>query len=214
MIKALTNPGRFFEEESVPKIRAALPPIIIISTIGAISQYLISSYMKPLFSGSELMQNMLAIAPVIGFISAFIVLFVLLVVIAGIIHAISSLFGGEGEFGKTMGVTAYGFYPLAIASVIQFAIQYYFLQSASPETLQEFLIAITNKNLVYSGLFINLATLVWSIAIWSNGVAKIRKIELKKAIISASIPAILYLGYTIYSIMNLQNLTQLGSMPV
>lgn len=214
MIGFLFKPGEYFERNPEVGAKSAILPAIVIAVIGAISQYFILGTLLKVLPPNEIFQNLSVIAPVIGFISTLITILVIIAVISGIIHIISSAFGGEGAFGRTFGVVGFGFYPLALASIIQFLLQYYMLSNATIESLPDFLAVITNRNLLYGGLIINLSALVWSTAIWSSGVSKIRKIDFRKAVISSIIPAIIYLAFSIYSLMNIQNLANLGAMPI
>lgn len=73
----------------------------------------------------------------------------------------------------------------------------------NPDVMKTVMLALISKDLVYSNLIINFAVTVWSLVIWSFAIKHAREIELKKAFITALIPAVLFGIYQVWLIIKL-----------
>ncbi|NOY11471.1 MAG: YIP1 family protein [Archaeoglobi archaeon] len=214
MIEVLSNPKKFFENLDSFGMKVPLLVIFVMAIPSAVIQYEVLRAIKPLLPPE--MSQLGDVLPLIGIFSiipAYIIMLIIFFIISGIIHLISGAFGGEGEFRKTATVVGYGLIPYAIVSYIQMAISIYSLSQAGEfASIQEFIAYMTDWNRIASSAIISAAGIVWSIAIWSHGIAVVRKIEFRKALISSAIPALLYLAYTIYTLYSLPNVGSMGGI--
>lgn len=214
MIEVLSNPKRFFENLETFGWRIVLLIALVMAIPSAVIQYEVTKAIAPILPPET--QQFSEVLPVLGLFSiipAFFVTFIVILVIAGIIHLISGFMGGEGEFKRTLTVVGYGMIPSAIISYIQMAIFLYSLSQAGEfVSFQDFMAFITDQNRIMASAILSIAALAWNVAIWSSGLAVVRKMEFRKAVISCAIPALIYLGYTLYSLQNISNMGNLGAI--
>lgn len=214
MIEVLSNPKRFFESLEIFGWKVPILIAFAISIPSAVIQYEVTKTIAPLLPPEA--QQFSEVLPVIGLFSiipTFFINFIIILLIAGIIHLISGFFGGVGEFRKTVTVVGYGMIPSAIISYIQMAIFLYSLsQTGGFETFQDFMVFITDQSRILSSAILSVAALAWNVAIWSSGLAVVRKMEFKKAAISCAIPALIYLAYALYSLQSVSNMGNLGAI--
>uniref|UniRef100_A0A7J2THP5 Yip1 domain-containing protein n=1 Tax=Archaeoglobus fulgidus TaxID=2234 RepID=A0A7J2THP5_ARCFL len=65
------------------------------------------------------------------------------------------------------------------------------------------MLSIIPRDLIYSNLIINIAVTAWSLTIWSFALRHARELELREAFICASMPAMLFAVYQVWSILKL-----------
>lgn len=210
----ITNPNGFFEELKEKEVNLKTPVLIIfiISLIGAISQFFIMDKLAGVFP--EEAAGVMRIIGYTGIITVFITMLVMWGIISAILHITSSFLGGSGPFKRTLQVTGYGFIPILISSLISTPVLIYFVSNArvpniSMADLQsggdfmiDFMRILMPPDYVYFSLLISIAFSVWALMIWAFGIKQSRGLPLNKAIISALVPFVAYVGYTGYSLSN------------
>ncbi len=211
MIGVLISPGKFFDNLDNFGYKIVAAVAFLSAVPSALTQYLIISNMLHLFPPE--IRPILQISSVFGIVISFIVTFILILVVAGIVHLISGFFGGEGEFVRTATVAGYGMIPSIILSYIQVGIFLYTLnQYGGFNSPQELIGFITDQTRITSNVILSVAGAFWSVAVMSSGISKIRKIQYSKALISCLIPFLLYLGYLIYGIYSIKSLENLKTL--
>lgn len=214
MLEVLSSPKRFFENLGSFGWKVPVLVALFLSIPSSVIQYSMTKAIAPLLPPEA--QQFREVLPLLGIFSvipAFIITFLMILLIAGVIHLISGFLGGEGEFRKTVTIVGYGMIPSAIVAYIQMAIFLYSLSQAGQfASLHDFIAFMTDQNRMLSSAILSIAALLWNVAIWTNGVEVVRKIEFRKAVISASIPALIYLAYTLYSLNNLANIGNFGAI--
>ncbi len=211
MIEVLTSPGKFFDnlDSFGYKIVAAVAFLSAIPS--ALTQYLMVLKIISFFPPG--VRPLIQLSSIFGIVFSFIVVFILILVVAGIVHLISGFFGGEGEFVKTATVTGYGMIPSVILSYIHLGIFVYSLsQIGSFENFQEFIVFITDQTRLISNVILSVAGTFWSVAVMSAGISRVRRLEYSKALLSCLIPFLLYLGYMIYGIYSITSLENLKTI--
>lgn len=162
MIEVLFNPDKFFRERNdIP----FLVSFIIIALNGIVGAYIAFSTLKAIKVPSE-MAEFTDVMRVSAAFAAFFFVFIGWVIYTALIHGISSLLGGKGDFFRSLKIISLGYLPPLILSPIS----YYFSKPLSTESL-------------ILGVAVNL----WQITIWSFGIHRWRNLELKKALISCAI---------------------------
>ncbi len=211
MVEVLVSPGKFFENLDNFGYRIVAGVALLSAIPSALTQYLVVSSMITLFPPD--VKPFLQLSSIFGLIFSFIAVFVIILIVAGIVHLISGIFGGEGEFVRTATVTGYGMIPAVILSYIQLAIfMYYFNQVGGFETLEQVIAFFTNQTRLMSGVILSIAGTFWSVAVMSVGISKIRRIEYSKALISCLIPFMLYLAYTVYGIYSVTSIGKIQGL--
>jgi len=212
-MKLITNPDEFFAELKTKDGSIKIPILIIIgiAILGSISYYFfINKIIKFLGIFPE---NIVQILTVGAYITTFITVFVIWLIITVIVYGLSALFGGEGSFYRTFTFIGYGFLPSLIGSLITTPISVYYIMNAeipeidltqleqNPEIIDALITSLLPNEIIYSTLIINIAMIVWSLVIWSFALKHAREIDLRKAFICVLIPTVPLVIYQIWSVL-------------
>ncbi len=215
-MKLITNPNAFFEELKQRDVRIKVPLLTVMIPLAillSIYQYILTTKLSQAFP-PELARFFL-VGAYVGIIGSFIGVFAVWLILAVIMHGISSFFDGRGSFRRTFEFTGYGFLPSLIGSAITVPMSAYYISKAeipkisitqlqqNPSIVKAIALSIIPKSLVYSNLIINLAITIWSLTIWSFAIKHAREIELRKAFITALIPTVLFGIYQVWSLLRL-----------
>lgn len=206
----ISDPNGFFEKlkEKEVSLKVPLLIIIVLSIIGGINQFLITSKLAEAFPSD--FAGIVRLGAYLGFIGSFAAMLIVWVIVSAIMHAISSYFGGEGLFKRTMEFAGYGFIPSIIASAITTAVGSQYIASArvpqlsmgdlqSGEFVNEIVSSMLPTDFVYFSIIVSLAFGVWSLTIWTFGLKHARGLSTRNAAITVLIPFLIFVGYTIYS---------------
>lgn len=169
MLRVLYDPDNFFREFR-GDFKIAIGIVALSGILSAIITYLRAAEMiEDLLKNYPLSAEVvIAIAKVQAIVSPIIGAFVGWILITLIVHALSALFGGEGEFSKTLKYTSFSYIPAIILSPLNYI---YFSATPTTETL-----------------IIGLATMIWQAYILIFAVKHARRIETRKAVICVIIP--------------------------
>ncbi len=215
-MKLITNPDEFFEELKHRDVRIKIPLLTVMIPLAillSVYQYVLATKLAQAFP-PELARFFL-VGAYIGIVGSFIGVFAVWLILAVIMHGISSFFGGKGSFRRTFEFVGYGFFPSLVGSIITVPISAYYISKAeipkisitqlqqNPSIVKGIMLSLIPRSLVYSNLVINLAVTAWSLTIWSFAVKHAREIELKKAFITALIPTALFGIYQVWSLLKL-----------
>ena len=208
MLEVLTNPRGFFEKLEDFSLKIPVFLVLLMTIPSAVMQWKIFDVMLRFLPAQVI--PLKSLAPIFGLIwivSSFLTGLVILLITAGIIHLISTFLGGEGGYGRSVVVIGYGLVPMVFVSYIQAVLFLYrFSQAGEFTSIQDLIAFIINRESLLSSVIISAAGLAWSVSIWSIGISVVRNLEFKKALLSCLIPAVIYLGYTLYGIYSLGNL--------
>ena len=215
-MKLITNPDEFFEELKHRDVRIKIPLLTVMTPLAILLsayQYVLATKLAQAFP-PELTRFFL-VGAYIEIVGSFIGVFAVWLVLAVIMHGISSFFDGRGSFRRTFEFVGYGFFPSLVGSLITVPISAYYISKAeipkisiaqlqqNPSILKAIALSLIPKSLVYSNLVINLAVTAWSLTIWSFAVKHAREIELKKAFITALIPTVLFGTYQLWNLLKI-----------
>lgn len=163
MIDVLFNPDKFFRERKDISLWISA---VIVALNGVVGAYIAFKTLKNVEVPSG-MEELIEVMKISVAFSAFLFTFVGWVIYTALIHGISSLLGGEGDFVRSLKIISLGYLPPLILSPIS----YYF--SSSPLSVEPIIL----------GIAVNL----WQITIWSFGIHRWRSLELKMAVASCGI---------------------------
>ena len=127
-MKLITNPDEFFAELKRRNVRIKVPLLTIVlpvAIIMAIYQFLLISKLSQVFP-REVAQFFM-IGAYIEIISTFIGALAAWVLMAAIMHGLSSFFGGRGEFRRTFEFVGYGFLPSLVGEIITVPMSLYYI---------------------------------------------------------------------------------------
>jgi len=214
-MKLITDPNAFFEELKQKDIRIKIPLLNIVLPLAvllSVYQYFLMNKLSQAFP-RELAQFFL-VGAYIGIIGSFIGIFAVWLIVAVIMHGISSFFDGKGSFRRTFEFTGYGFLPSLIGSAITVPLSLNYISKAempkisiaqlqNPDIIKTVMLSIIPKSLIYSNLIINLAITAWSLTIWTFAIKHAREIELREAFITALIPTVLFGIYQLWNLLKI-----------
>lgn len=141
------------------------------------------------------------------------------VLYAGLFHAISSFFDGEGSFTGTLALVGWGFFPVVVRNVLSLAVTLYRweirgvdrpdlpanLSLETQEGIQQFNDAIqemTQGPLVVVPTVLALLFTLWSAYLWVLAVKHGRDVSTRQAAISVGVPALIGVLFTLRSLAN------------
>ena len=174
MLRVLYDPDSFFSEyKDGFKI-----PIAIVSlsgVIGAIISYLNLPKMIEMLQQFPIersqMEIMIEIIKIQAIVSPIIGAFVGWILITLIVHALSALFGGEGNLSNTLKYTSFSFLPQIVLSPLS----YYYYRPTPTAPL----------------MILGLANTIWQAYILVFALKHARRIETSKAVICVAIPIVI-----------------------
>lgn len=200
----LTDPDRFFRD--VADDDALLGPTIVVlllglvTAVGGLPLARATAQMMPPEAGA-FAGIVYASAVVGGFIYAFVVW----VIYTAVFHLVSGIaFDGEGSFGRTAAVTAWGFVPAIVVGVVYAVLSYYALRTVAvpsgPSQLPAFVDRFQHSPYVLLGGILGVFFLLWQAFIWIFGVAHARGIELREAAITVAVPVGVAILWRVYNL--------------
>ncbi len=210
-MKFVTNPDEFFAELKNREPKLIYPAIILlaISIVSGYYQFVLLTKLSETFP--EDFAKFLKIGATFGVFGAILTTFALWLVVAGIMFGITSIFGGEGSFKRTLEFVGYGFFPMLVSSLITVPISVSYISNAklpkmsiqdlqqNPELFKSVMYSMVPHDVIISNLIISSAALIWSFVIWSFALKHARGLELRKAAISVLIPAAIYGAYVVFA---------------
>jgi len=214
MLKLMTNPNEFFAELKQKDVKIKTPLLTIVlplTLILSVYQYAIINKLSQALP--EDIAQFLMIGAYMGIIGSFIGMFAVWLIVAVIMHGISSFFNASGNFRRTFEFTGYGFLPSLVGAVVTVPLSYYYISKAqlpkisvtqlvqNPNIAKTLISELVPKSIVYSNLTINFVLTAWSLTIWTFAIKHAREIELKKAFICALIPTVLFEIYQIWNVL-------------
>jgi len=174
VLDVLFNPNRFFRETDDFPFWVSL---FIVALNGVAGAYIALSTIENIQLPAE--AAMLGgVVKVFAVVAAFISTFIVWALYAGVIHIISSLLGGVGDFAKSLKVVSLGYIPALILSPIS-----YYVAMIAVTTMQTTMQLRSPESMVFG-----LAVSLWQLTIWSFGVSRWRKLSMGKALISCAVP--------------------------
>ncbi len=174
VLDILFNPGKFFKETEDFPFWISL---LIVGLNGIAGAYIALFTIQNIRLPAE--AAMLGdVVKVFAVVAAFVSTFIGWALYAGVIHVISSLLGGAGDFGKSLKVVSLGYIPALILSPIS-----YYIAMSAVTKMQSTMQFRSPESMVF-GLAISL----WQLTIWSFGISRWRNLSMGKAVISCVVP--------------------------
>ncbi|UUX93783.1 Yip1 family protein [Methanoplanus endosymbiosus] len=175
-------------------------PFLVISILGlisGISAAIVSQKSAGLLPAEA--QFMAGILPVIGFVGAVIMTYIIWLLWSVVFFVISSLLKGEGSFKRMMEITGYGSVPQIIGGIFSAIITVYYMSGldirpiTDPTQIEAYTQTLMADPMMIAAAFIGIIFLLWSANIWIFGVMKCRKLDFKKSVITVLLPVIIYI---------------------
>ncbi len=200
LTEVLYNPDGFFEEAKEKGIGFAIPFLIVLISgiLGGITTYIIVKSILtvgiekiPGEQNKALIQFLSA-----GTIPAVIIMNLIgWILLSAVIYLISRFFSKEGNFSLMLKFMGFSYIP----SIIFFPFNLYVSLSLSDLIKSIGFEELAKTELWAASKITSLAVLAWQFTFWVFAVKNVRNITLGKAVISASVPALALLIFTLIS---------------
>jgi len=207
----ITSPRTFFISlnEEDPSLKWPALFITVMALLSAVIGYQMGALTGKLLSG--MMQGIDQITAIFTAVSSFFGPYLMWIIAAVIFYAIQKFFKGTGSFKRVAEVTGYGMIPLILSSGIGLILAFYYLPRVEVGTIpasatdpdqinkavQSMLLdpALHQYSLVIS--LISIILYIWSVNLWAFGFEACCGLDPKKAMITAGIPVLIYIVYTL-----------------
>ena len=206
-LELIYNPNKFFSDvkkESIgflPSLAFVLTSAILSTVTAAASAdvYAKAAVRLVISQGApaEQAQMVYTITYYSTIISPFIVTFVMWLVFSAILHVISAIFGGKGNFSGTLKFIGFCFLPSIILLPINFKIAMDTAAIISAEGFQ----GLANESIKVAGASLSTISIFWQLVLWAFALMHARELDTRRAFITAAIPAVIYLVMTWYSLI-------------
>lgn len=209
----LTNPRTFFASicQAEPSLKRPALFILVMAVIGSISGYMMGELSGKMLSG--FMEGIETITAIGAAVSALIGSIIIWFIAAVILFAIQKVVQGTGTFKRVMEICGYGMIPLLFATIITVILTAYYIPQADispvktsdPEEISLAAMTMMNDPALHEftliSTIITIIFLIWVANLWSIGVETCCGLSPKKALIVAALPVIIYIAYTLSSLL-------------
>ncbi len=180
MLKALYDPDGFFRENRDPSFAISISIVIVSCILSALAVYMNMGIIK-----SEILRRLTLYMPqgraeevfesikYFMISGAFISGFIGWVILSALVHMISSLLGGYGEFVRTMKVVAFGYLPKIVLFPVGQA-----------------LISMTQSLVNPAVMLVGIASTAWEVYILTFGVKNARDVSTDRAFVSVVVSVV------------------------
>ncbi|MDT8357713.1 MAG: Yip1 family protein [Methanomicrobiaceae archaeon] len=205
----LLDPREFFTGLAREEVDLTRPGLIVLA-LGVLAGLSSVVSLGPLLQ--MMPEETSSISPLIIAISALtavIITIILWIVFAGVFHVISLLFGGKGQFTRTLQVVGYGFFPQIIGSAISLPLLYDYISGlqippvSDPALIEEAVRELLSGPTMLVISVIGILFFLWSANLWIFGVKEARALTLRDAVITVGVPAVLYIFLQVYNLYGL-----------
>lgn len=207
LLTLITNPRAFFEALEAQPVKLLVPGLFVLVTalVSAISAYQISGLV------SQMMPELRSMGPLlggIGAISTLVIVLLMWVIYTAVFFAISMAFKGQGDFGRLLSYVGYGYLPQAIGSIVGLVLTWNLLSNlrvpsiTDPTMIAEWTQSLMKDPTMQLATAVGLLFLLWSANIWIFGVRSGRKVSFRDAAITVGVPVLLYVLYTVYTMVS------------
>jgi hypothetical protein len=173
-------------------------PLLVVFCVGifaGITGWLTSSMVLPALPPEA--RSMGPLIGIIGFMSAVIVTFLFWILYALVFYILSYLLKGTGSFKETLAVVGIGYLPQVFGTLLTTIIMVIYLPTIRITSLAGIEDAMRSSPMVMMSGILGLIFLLWSANIWIFGIAKVRSLEKKQAILVVGLPVLISLIYTL-----------------
>lgn len=195
----LTDPDGFFDRQgSDPSLKGPLVVILAVVAVDAVAAVLQSRFMSRLFEGAGAAGGFLAAIQAFTYIFVVAGPFVVWLLYAGLFHAISVVFDGDGAFSTTAAFVGWGFVPSVLGSVAAAAINYYRFNvrgidvpaEFTQESMRRFNQALQTGPLVALSAALGIVFTLWSAFLWTFALKHARDLTVRQAALTVAVPVL------------------------
>lgn len=205
----LLDPREFFAGLAREEVDLTRPGLIVLA-LGVLAGLSSVISLGPVLQMMpEEISSMSGLIIAISALTAVIITIILWIIFAGAFHVIAMVFGGKGQFTRTLQVVGYGYVPQIIGSAISLPLFYDFISGlqiqpvSDPALIEEAVRGLLSGPTMLVITFIGILFFLWSANLWIFGVKEARQLSLRDAAITVGVPAGLYIIVQIYNLYGL-----------
>ena len=193
----LLRPEVYFRSYSLEEKGWKFPLLVVlcIGILAGIAGWLTSSMVLPLLPPEA--RSMGPLLGIIGFMGAILVIFISWMIYALVFYILSYILKGTGSFKETLAVVGIGYLPQVFGTLLTTIIMVVYLPTIRITSLAGIEDAMRSSPMVMMSGILGLIFLLWSANIWIFGIAKVRSLEKKQAILVVGLPVLISLIYTL-----------------
>ncbi|MDD1671597.1 MAG: YIP1 family protein [Methanomicrobiales archaeon] len=210
-LQLILTPDAFFEEKlkEPENLNKPLPIFIVLGVLGAISAYLVTQVTMQALPRE--VQDFAGIATGMAVVGGIFGVFIMWLVVAVVLYALSALFKGSGTFKRTLEFIGYGFFPQLIGSIIGLYLMYDFsstvkvqqVSSTDPQLISDAISSLMNHPSFILASIVGILFLLWSANLWIFGLKHARTITMRNAVFAVLAPVAIYIIYSSYNLLKL-----------
>lgn len=206
----LTDPDRFFGEQG--RGPSLIGPVLVVAAAAAVDA--VASVLRFRFT-SQVFESAGAggfatAFQAVSFVVALVGPFVVWLVYAGIFHAISTVFDGDGEFSTTLAFVGWGFLPSVLGSAAAAAVSYYRFDvrgvevppEMTPQVAREFTQSVQTGPLVALPATLGVVFTLWSGFFWTFALKNARDLSDRQAALTIVLPVVLGVLASVWQLVN------------
>lgn len=212
ILQLITNPRSFFASLNTgsPSLKWPVLLVTLVGVFSAITGYQMGELTGRLLAG--MMPGLGSLTAIMTAVSSFFGPYLMWIIAALIFYAIQRFQKGTGSFRQVLGITGYGMTPLILAALIGVFLAFYYLPmveiepifSNNPDQINAAVKSmILDPALHQFSLISSLLTiilLIWSANLWAFGFESCCSLDSRKAMITAGVPTLIYIIYTLASL--------------
>ena len=193
----LLRPEEYFRSYSLEEKGWKFPLLVVfcVGILAGIAAWLASSMVLPLLPPEA--RSMGPLIGIFGFSGGIIGTYLFWIFYAIVFYILSYLLKGSGSFKETLAVVGIGYLPQVFGTLLTTIIMAVYLPTIRITSLAGIEGAMRSSPMVMMSGFLGLVFLLWSANIWIFGMAKVRSLEKKQAILVVGLPVIIYMIYTL-----------------
>jgi len=193
----LLRPDVYFRSYALEEKGWRLPLLVVlcVGIFAGITGWLTSSMVLPVLPPEA--RSMGPLIGIIGFLWALIVAFIFWILYALVFYILSFFLKGTGSFKETLAVVGIGTLPQVFGTLLTMIIMAVYLPTIRITSIAGIEDAMRSSPMVMMSGILGLIFLLWSANIWIFGIAKVRSLEKKQAILVVGLPVLLSMIYTL-----------------
>lgn len=209
VLNTVVDPGAFFEERSddISLLRASTVVLIVAAlTVGTVyltAETMLSAIPDDAQQVSSIIYGTTIVAGVVGTLG-------LWLIYAVVFHALAKLvYEAEGSFRETLAVTAWGFGPQILGSLVTLGVTYYvfsvqgivYPDTSSIQAIQQYTQSVQSRPLFQWTTVAGVLFTLWSGFVWITGLSNVLAINERDAFVVVAIPVAVSVAWTLFGLL-------------
>lgn len=205
----LSDPDSFFRDRrSDPSLKGPVAVVAALALVSGLAAALQFRVLSQLFADLDA-GTILLVAQVVTLAVSLVGPFVAWLLYAGVFHAISVVFSGEGSFSTTLALVGWGFVPSVFGSVVGAAVNVYRFNVRGVEvpaeitqaSMQQFQRQLQSGPLVAVSAAVGILFTLWAAVLWTYAMKHARDLSLRDAALTVALPALVGVALSVRTLL-------------